>query len=274
MKYLHRLFISAIIVFHSQSFAITCTDLDGASVRAQDFNGTYLGFFGTNFAPESINNTFGSYGSSFSVSSVRYPSGQYGSAIGPYSAYNNLTNTPPEIYKGATLLGYLTTNSLIALGVSLDAIDSVCTFTATAPSTNNPALFSNAGYSGNLTAGSTISVSVEVSDLDGTTNLLSNGLYGFAIRNADGTLYDSVWVNASSAELELTSEYVGKSIVFLLDFLDDLGNQETSTFYDIGEVVEDPEENNAVNVPAMGGIGLLALGLSILGLGAVSLRKK
>ncbi|MDB4431064.1 hypothetical protein N9137_01590 [Pseudomonadales bacterium] len=98
--------------------------------------------------------------------------------------------------------------------------------------------------------------------------------YGFAIRNADGTLYDSVWVNASSAELELTSEYVGKSIVFLLDFLDDLGNQETSTFYDIGEVVEDPEENNAVNVPAMGGIGLLALGLSILGLGAVSLRKK
>ena len=172
------------------------------------------------------------------------------------------------------MLGYLTTNPAIALGVSLDAIDSVCTFTATTPSTNNPALFSNAGYSGNLTAGSTISVSVEVSDLDGTTNLLSNGLYGFAIRNADGTLYDSVWVNANSAELELTSEYVGKSIVFLLDFLDDLGNQETSTFYDIGEVFEDPEENNAVNVPAMGGIGLLALGLSILGLGAVSLRKK
>ena len=103
---------------------------------------------------------------------------------------------------------------------------------------------------------------------------LKSSCYGFAIRNADGTLYDSVWVNASSAELELTSEYVGKSIVFLLDFLDDLGNQETSTFYDIGEVFEDPEENNAVNVPAMGGIGLLALGLSILGLGAVSLRKK
>lgn len=61
------------------SLAQTCSDLDGAYVRAQDSNQTYLGFFGSQFSSESINNNFGSYGSSFSSTSVRNNFSDYGS---------------------------------------------------------------------------------------------------------------------------------------------------------------------------------------------------
>ena len=46
----------------------------------------------------------------------------------------------------------------------------------------------------------------------------------------------------------------------------------TSTFQDLLDTLSSIATTK--NVPAMGGIGLLTLGLSILGLGAVRLRKK
>jgi len=50
-----------------QALALTCADLDGAYVVAHD--DTYLGFFGSQFASDSINNQFGTYGNEFALNS-------------------------------------------------------------------------------------------------------------------------------------------------------------------------------------------------------------
>jgi len=118
-----------------QLLALTCTDLDGAYIYSQEATPVYLGFFGSQFAADSIMNEFGTYGSQFNSLSVRNEFGTYGSSFSTYSANNNLTSTPPRIFKNGALIGYLTTNSLIVGGVSLADIDSSCTFYSTSPKT-------------------------------------------------------------------------------------------------------------------------------------------
>jgi hypothetical protein len=120
---------------HENAQAQTCADLEGAYVLSQEFTPVYLGFFGSQFATESINNLFGTYGSEFNALSVRNPFGSYGSEFGSYSANNDFTSTPPAIYKWGDLVGYLTTNSLILGGVPLAAIDASCTLFSTSPRT-------------------------------------------------------------------------------------------------------------------------------------------
>ncbi|MCP5150366.1 MAG: thrombospondin type 3 repeat-containing protein [Chromatiales bacterium] len=113
--------------------ALTCADIEGASLYSQEFSPTYLGFFGGRFASESINNQFGTYGSRFSSSSVRNEFGTYGSRFGTYSATNEFTSFPPEIWKWGEFLGYLTENPFIFGGVSLATIDASCSFFASSP---------------------------------------------------------------------------------------------------------------------------------------------
>jgi len=120
---------------YEYSQAQTCADLEGAYVFSQEASSVYLGFFGSRFASESINNQFGTYGSEFNSLSVRNPFGSYGSEFGSYSANNSFTSTPPAIYKWGNLIGFLTTNSFIFGGVPLAAIDASCTFFSTAPRT-------------------------------------------------------------------------------------------------------------------------------------------
>lgn len=115
---------------------ITCLDLDGAYVLSQEATPVYLGFFGNQFATESIMNQFGTYGSQFSSVSVRNTIGNYGSPVGTYSANNNITSKPPAIGKNGVLLGYLTTNPVVTGGISLATIDASCTFFSTAPVVN------------------------------------------------------------------------------------------------------------------------------------------
>jgi hypothetical protein len=117
------------------AFALTCADLDGAYVLSQEPSPVYLGFLGSQYASESINNLYGTYGSEYNQLSVRNPYGPYGSPYATYSANNDFTNLPPEIYKWGNLIGYLTTNTIIAGGVSLEAIDLSCIFFASAPRT-------------------------------------------------------------------------------------------------------------------------------------------
>ena len=120
---------------YEYSQAQTCADLEGAYVFSQEFTPVYLGFFGSQFATESINNQFGTYGSEFNFLSVRNTFGSYGSSFGVYSANNDFTSTPPAIYKWGDLIGFLTTNSIIFGGVPLAAIDASCTFFSTSPRT-------------------------------------------------------------------------------------------------------------------------------------------
>ena len=124
----------------SSSASLSCSTLDGAWVLAQD--GQELGFFGSNLATDSIMNSIGLFGSDIGVNSVRNTIGSYGSSIGVYSAANSITATPPEIYQGSTVIGYLTTNSLQSNGISLESIDNLgCSFASTQKNTSiNPSV--------------------------------------------------------------------------------------------------------------------------------------
>lgn len=136
--YIWLALLAALYTFPAQALAVTCLDLDGASVYSQESTPVYLGFFGSQFASESIMNQFGTYGSQFNSLSVRNTLGTYGSTFGTYSANNDYTSVPPRIYKYGVLIARLTTNSSISGGVSLSAIDASCTFYSSSPSTGSP----------------------------------------------------------------------------------------------------------------------------------------
>ena len=139
-------FLFLLFIFVSgKSFSITCLDLDGAYVYSQETTPTYLGFFGNQFSSESIQNTFGTYGNSFNLYSVRNTYGTYGSDFSIYSVSNQYTNSPPAIYKHETVIGYLTNNSSITGGVSLETIDASCSFFQTIR-WDNPSPISNITY--------------------------------------------------------------------------------------------------------------------------------
>jgi hypothetical protein len=112
---------------------ITCSSLDGAYVYSREEPPVYLGFFGNQFALDSILNKFGTYGSSYNLTSVRNTYGTYGSPYSIYSVANNYTVTPPVIYKSGTPIANLTTNQSLASAVSLENIDASCAFTASSP---------------------------------------------------------------------------------------------------------------------------------------------
>lgn len=132
--------------------ALSCSDLDGAYVVSEENPQIYLGFFGSEFAAESIENPFGAYGSQTGPSSVRNPSGPYGSPTGPYSANNPSTSTPPLFGKFEIGMGYLTTNTLLPGNLSLASIDSFCgttNFFSTQPAVTVSAITIGPGVSGN-----------------------------------------------------------------------------------------------------------------------------
>ena len=120
-----------VFLFSEVASATTCELLDGAYVEASD--GTYLGFFGSASALESIANPAGIYGSSAGVNSVFNPAGLYGSTAGVNSANNSSAVNPPSIYSGLTFVGYLSTNSTKTPKVEAQATVENCTFTTTEP---------------------------------------------------------------------------------------------------------------------------------------------
>lgn len=123
------LFVFLALFFTEYVNAVTCSEINGAIVIAYD--GKYLGFFGSQYATDSINNTFGTYGSSYSSSSVRNTYGSYGSPYSSYSATNTYTSNPPVIIKNGQIIAYLTTNQFKVGGVSLVTIDANCIFNST-----------------------------------------------------------------------------------------------------------------------------------------------
>ena len=107
--------------------ALTCNDLNGAYLFSQESERQYLGFFGSEYASESINNEYGTYGSPYRSLSVRNEYGTYGSPYNSLSATNDYSSTPPAIYKNGNLIGFLTTNTFITGHISLSQIDEACT---------------------------------------------------------------------------------------------------------------------------------------------------
>ena len=123
----------ALLVFAHEASALTCADLDGSFVFANDGSGTYLGFFGSEYSADSIMNEYGGYGSPYGTNSVRNEYSNYGSPYSNYSASNEYALYPPIIYKFSEALAYLTVNTSFSARVSLAEIDAYCTFYATAP---------------------------------------------------------------------------------------------------------------------------------------------
>lgn len=128
---MHKLIKKAVIssfflllISNTNSATMQCSDIDGARVVA--FDGTYLGFFGSPYALDSIMNRNGPYGSSIQPN-MRNNFSSYGSSWGLYSARNQNTITPPRIIKRGVIVGYVSNNILLNNAVSLIDIDAVCT---------------------------------------------------------------------------------------------------------------------------------------------------
>jgi hypothetical protein len=153
-KTLLKAMAAILLAWSNAATAITCADLEGASLYSQEPSPVYLGFFGSQFAADSINNAFGTYGSDFSGLSVRNSYGNYGSSFGTYSAFNDFTSFPPAILKRGIVIGYLTTNTFIAGGVSLPIIDANCAFFSGSPTPHYPevpfGLVASDGYVGGV----------------------------------------------------------------------------------------------------------------------------
>jgi hypothetical protein len=129
-KLLHPFFFFCLFSSNAVT-ALTCIDLDGAYIIAND--NQYLGFFGNNFASESIYNDFGTFGSQFSTLSVRNQFSSYGSQFNSLSATNEFTSTPPYILKYGEVIARLSANAFVAGAISLLEIDVNCSFSSTSP---------------------------------------------------------------------------------------------------------------------------------------------
>jgi len=119
----------------------TCANLSGARLFSQEDDPVYLGFFGSSFASESVNNTAGSFGSSFRTNSIRNNLGRYGSNTSSTSHFNNVASRPPIIVKDGYVIGLLTVNNVATAAdypgttrVTLAEIDAACQFSASRPS--------------------------------------------------------------------------------------------------------------------------------------------
>ena len=124
------IFIVLNIIFSSSALGFSCADIDGAWISSPKDGGTYLGFFGNQFASSSVMNEFGTYGSQFNNLSLRNSLGDFGTQFGQYGVLNSIASDPPEIYKYGTFIGYVTTNTLKTPRATLAEIDEVCNFTS------------------------------------------------------------------------------------------------------------------------------------------------
>jgi hypothetical protein len=114
---------------------ITCADISGASVFSQEDSPVYLGFFGTSFSSDSINNKYDTLGNSMGAYSVRNTYAKYGSSYSSYGANNKYALYPPVIVKKGKSVAFLSINNTLSAlpTVSLATIDSVCTFYEAVP---------------------------------------------------------------------------------------------------------------------------------------------
>lgn len=91
----------------------------GAVLIAAD--GTFLGTVNDNpFDVDSLANPFGLYGSAFNSLSIWNRFGPYGSEFSLNSAYNDFTTTPPALFIGGTLWGYVTENQFLVGAIDPD----------------------------------------------------------------------------------------------------------------------------------------------------------
>lgn len=138
--------IVAAMVPARPALAVTCADLDGASIYSDEDLPVYLGFFGGATAQNSVMNLSGPYGSAVGANSVRNthlkwdppPWGKYGNIVSLTSVNNLLATHPPLIVHGGHIIYRLTSNPLIPGGITLRSIDLGCTFTAMTHDTSRP----------------------------------------------------------------------------------------------------------------------------------------
>jgi fibronectin type 3 domain-containing protein len=120
MKRLVAIFILSL--FSINAYALSCNDVNGSYVYSPD--GTYLGFFGNQFASDSISNNYGTYGSEYNSLSMNNSYGTYGNPYGSKSATNPyaLASNVPILYKYGSAIAYITANTFTSGGVTLGAL--------------------------------------------------------------------------------------------------------------------------------------------------------
>ena len=123
LHYLRQsIFVLLFSLLSSAAYSLTCSDVDGAYVYAS--NGTYLGFFGSQYATDSIHNSYGAYGSQYQPNSMLNTYGAYGSQYQPLSATNSYATqgSVPILYKYGVAIAYVSANTFIPGSVSLPSL--------------------------------------------------------------------------------------------------------------------------------------------------------
>ena len=118
--------------------ALTCGSIDGGILMGDSVEPTFLGFFGNDFASDSIFNSFGSFGSAFSSTSIFNEFSDWGSPFSAESAFNEFASRPPIIQKSGQFVAFLTTNSTKSSSVDPNAVISTCTFFGSSRSSLHP----------------------------------------------------------------------------------------------------------------------------------------
>ncbi len=131
-----QVILSLAFTISSTASALTCYDLDAATIFSDENTPVYLGFFGWQYSRFSVMNLDDPDGSGSTTlsSSIRNPMGPYGNSSSAYSHNNPNATNPPRIFSGDDQIGYLTTNQSVAGGISLAEIDASCSFTASGDS--------------------------------------------------------------------------------------------------------------------------------------------
>ena len=88
-------------------------DIWQSVIIADDGNNTYLGDISSQFKANSIFNEFGRYGSEFQAKSIWNKFGRYGSEFGQYSAFSDVSFSPPMIVKDKRIIGRVSTNEAL-----------------------------------------------------------------------------------------------------------------------------------------------------------------
>jgi hypothetical protein len=106
--------------------ALSCSQVAGANVVAQDGGNTFLGSVKNSFSSDSIFNDFGTYGSEFSSDSIWNEFSTFGNEFSSYSPFNDFTTTPPLLVKAGQVIGYLSSNGALARSISPNLLKSLC----------------------------------------------------------------------------------------------------------------------------------------------------
>lgn len=105
-------------IISNYNYTYDVNSLKDSKIFAQDDKKSYLGKIADEYDPESIFNEYGTYGSEHSASSIWNEYSTFGNEYNSLSPFNDYCSKPPVIEKNGEIIGYITTNKSLSIGIS------------------------------------------------------------------------------------------------------------------------------------------------------------